>query len=80
MADARYQFVAESLGSGAVSGDGYEITIEFEGGGELIWITMPTDLLEPLTDLAARLRPMATAAKNGTATVWHARLSLPQRG
>ena len=65
MPDAPYQFIAESLGSGAVSRDGYEISIEFEGGGELIWLTMPADLLGPLTDLAARLRPMSTAAKNG---------------
>jgi hypothetical protein len=65
------QFVVESIGGCAVSKDGSEVTIEFEGGGSLLWVTLPASLLPQMQMITRQLDAMATDARNGVAKQWH---------
>jgi hypothetical protein len=71
MAEKRYQFVAESIGYGAVNKDGTEALIEFQAGDELMWVNVPVQLLRSLAKMATDLEALEYDAKNGTTSVWH---------
>jgi hypothetical protein len=65
------QFVAESLGGCAVSEDGNEVTIEFEAGGSLLWVTLPSSLLPQMQTIVRELDAIAIDARNGIAEQRH---------
>ena len=71
MQDNPSQFVAESVGGCAVSENGNEVTIEFEAGGSLLWVTLPSSLLPQLQTIAQQLDALAIDARNGSAKQWH---------
>ena len=65
------QFVAESIGGCAVSKDGSEVTIEFEGGGSLLWVTLRSSLVPQMQMIVRELDALAIDARNGVARQWH---------
>ncbi len=65
------QFVAESIGGCAVSKDDSEVTIEFEGGGSLLWVTLPSSLVPQMQMIVRELDALAIDARNGVARQWH---------
>ena len=65
------QFVAESVGGCAVSKDGNEVTIELEGGGSLLWVTLPSNLLPQMQTIVRELDALVIDARNGVARSWH---------
>ena len=71
MIKGHYHFVAAELGTGAVSKDGSEFTIEFETESERLWVTLPSATLERLKALSNELHVLSIDAKNGTASRWH---------
>lgn len=71
MTDRPPQFVAGAVSGGAVAQDGREITIEFEGGGSLLWISLPSALLPALQETLRELDALAIDARNGVAKRWH---------
>ena len=71
MQDNPPQFIAESLGGCAVSQDGYEVTLEFKGGGSLLWVTLPASLLAQLQTIARELEALAIDARDGVGRQWH---------
>jgi hypothetical protein len=50
------QFIATGLGGGAASKDGEALTIEFDGDGARLWVTLPATLLQQMQLLFARTR------------------------
>ena len=73
------QFVAESVNGCAVSKDGNEVTIELEGGGSLLWVTLPSSLLPQMQMIVRELDALAIDARNGVARQWHLPVSVPSR-
>ena len=55
----------------AVSKDGSEVTIEFEGGGSLLWVTLPSSLVPQMQMIVRELDALAIDARNGVARQWH---------
>ena len=70
------QFIAENFGGCAVSSDGHEVTIEFDGGGSRLWVTLPSSLLPQMQTIMQELDTIAIDARNGIAKQWH----LPANG
>jgi hypothetical protein len=61
------QFLATSIGGGAVSKDGRAVTIEFEGDGARLWVTLPASLLAQLQLIVRDLDALAIDSRNGVA-------------
>ena len=75
------QFLAASIGGGAVSKDGHDVTIEFGGDGALLWVTLPASLLPQLQLIVRDLDALAIDARNGVAgCARQERLGRPQSG
>lgn len=71
MTDRPPQFAAGAVSGGAVAQDGSQITIEFEGGGSLLWVTLPSTLIPALQEALRELDALAIDARNGVAKRWH---------
>src|SRR5262245_17390904 len=65
------QFLSDRTMAGAVSKDGSMALIEFVGGGQRFWLTIPAPGLKDLRDLCERLEAMAIDATGGIASKWH---------
>jgi hypothetical protein len=61
------QFIAAGVSTGAVSQDGNTITIEFEGDGALLWVSLPAALLPRLQFVTRELDALAVDVRNGLA-------------
>jgi hypothetical protein len=48
-----------------------EVTIELEGGGSLLWVTLPSSLLPQMQMIVRELDALAIDARNGVAREWH---------
>jgi hypothetical protein len=65
------QFIATGLGGGAASKDGEALTIEFDGDGARLCVTLPATLLQQMQLLLRELDVLAIDARNGVGRVWH---------
>ena len=65
-------FDADTVTAGSVAMDGSCAAVEFVGGEQRLWVTLPIAQLAQLEKLCADLRVLAVDAKNGVANGrWH---------
>ena len=65
------QFVADTLSACAVSKDGHQVTLEFDGGGSLLWVTVSSALLPKIQTMLRELEALANEARIGIAGPRH---------
>ena len=65
-------FDADTVTAGCVAMNGSCVAIEFVGGGQRLWVTLPTAQLAQIEKLCADLGALGIDAKNGVANGrWH---------